>query len=166
MLSQLFLSLLVNYFLKNEVDPNSPYLSINIWKIWLTGYDYVVFEEKKGKPWVEMRRAFAFNGKFIIPTLMEETDKIMSAQKARGADFETGSLMDRARALLPILVPLFVSAFRRADELAIAMESRCYNGGAGRTRMKQLRFKGGDYGALLFGVLLIVGMIGLQVIGL
>ena len=102
----------------------------------------------------------------FIPTLIEETDKIMSAQKARGADFETGSLMDRARALLPILVPLFVSAFRRADELAIAMESRCYNGGAGRTRMKQLKFKGGDYGALAFGVLLIVGMIGLQVIGL
>ena len=102
----------------------------------------------------------------FIPTLIEETDKIMSAQKARGADFETGSLMDRARALLPILVPLFVSAFRRADELAIAMESRCYNGGAGRTRMKQLKFKGGDYGALLFGVLLIGLMIGLQVMGL
>lgn len=102
----------------------------------------------------------------FIPTLIEETDKIMSAQKARGADFETGSLMDRARALLPILVPLFVSAFRRADELAIAMESRCYNGGAGRTRMKQLKFKGGDYVALTFGVLLNVLMIGLQVIGL
>ena len=102
----------------------------------------------------------------FIPTLIEETDKIMSAQKARGADFETGSLMDRARALLPILVPLFVSAFRRADELAIAMESRCYNGGAGRTRMKQLKFKGGDYAALTFGVLLNVLMIGLQVIGL
>ena len=102
----------------------------------------------------------------FIPTLIEETDKIMSAQKARGADFETGSLMDRARALLPILVPLFVSAFRRADELAIAMESRCYNGGAGRTRMKQLKFKGGDYAALTFGVLLNVLMIGLQVMGL
>jgi len=102
----------------------------------------------------------------FIPTLIEETDKIMSAQKARGADFETGSLMDRAKALLPILVPLFVSAFRRADELAIAMESRCYNGGAGRTRMKQLRYQGGDYAALGFGVLLIVLMIGLQVIGL
>ena len=102
----------------------------------------------------------------FIPTLIEETDKIMSAQKARGADFETGSLVDRAKALLPILVPLFISAFRRADELAIAMESRCYNGGAGRTRMKQLRFKGGDYVALIFGVLLNVLMIGLQVIGL
>ena len=102
----------------------------------------------------------------FIPTLIEETDKIMSAQKARGADFETGSLMDRAKALLPILVPLFISAFRRADELAIAMESRCYNGGAGRTRMKQLRYAGRDYLALTFGVLLIVGMVGLQVIGL
>ena len=102
----------------------------------------------------------------FIPTLIEETDKIMSAQKARGADFETGSLLDRAKALLPILVPLFISAFRRADELAIAMESRCYNGGAGRTRMKQLRYEGRDYVALTFGVLLIVAMIGLQVIGL
>ena len=102
----------------------------------------------------------------FIPTLIEETDKIMSAQKARGADFETGSLIDRAKALLPILVPLFISAFRRADELAIAMESRCYNGGAGRTRMKQLRYEARDYMALTFGVLLIVGMIMLQVVGL
>lgn len=102
----------------------------------------------------------------FIPTLIEETDKIMSAQKARGADFETGSLIDRAKALLPILVPLFISAFRRADELAIAMESRCYNGGAGRTRMKQLRYERRDYLALTFGILLIVGMIGLQVVGL
>ncbi|MBP3653835.1 MAG: energy-coupling factor transporter transmembrane protein EcfT [Oscillospiraceae bacterium] len=101
----------------------------------------------------------------FIPTLIEETDKIMSAQKARGADFETGSLIDRAKALLPILVPLFISAFRRADELAIAMESRCYNGGAGRTRMKQLRYERRDYLALVFGVLLIAGMIGLQVVG-
>ena len=102
----------------------------------------------------------------FIPTLIEETDKIMSAQKARGADFETGSLIDRAKALLPILVPLFVSAFRRADELAVAMESRCYNGGAGRTRMKQLRYAGRDYLALGFGLLLMVGMAALQVIGL
>ena len=102
----------------------------------------------------------------FIPTLIEETDKIMSAQKARGADFETGSLIDRAKALLPILVPLFISAFRRADELAIAMESRCYNGGAGRTRMKQLHYETRDYLTLTFGVLLIVGMIALQVVGL
>ncbi len=76
----------------------------------------------------------------FIPTLIEETDKIMSAQKARGADFETGSLFRRAKALIPILVPLFVSSFRRADELAVAMECRCYHGGEGRTKMKQLRY--------------------------
>ena len=87
----------------------------------------------------------------FIPTLIEETDKIMSAQKARGADFETGNLIERAKALLPILVPVFVSAFRRADVLAIAMESRCYHGGEGRTRMKQLRFCTQDFVALILG---------------
>ena len=102
----------------------------------------------------------------FIPTLIEETDKIMSAQKARGADFETGSLMDRAKALLPVLVPLFVSAFRRADELAVAMESRCYHGGEGRTRMKQLIFQGRDYIALSLGVLLLAGIIYLKKWGL
>lgn len=74
----------------------------------------------------------------FIPTLVEETDKIMSAQKARGADMESGGLVKRAKALLPILIPLFVSAFRRAEELALAMECRCYQGGEGRTRMKRL----------------------------
>ena len=102
----------------------------------------------------------------FIPTLIEETDKIMSAQKARGADFETGSLMDRAKALLPVLVPLFVSAFRRADELAVAMESRCYHGGEGRTRMKQLIFQGRDYIALALGILLLAGIIYLKKWGL
>ena len=102
----------------------------------------------------------------FIPTLIEETDKIMSAQKARGADFETGSLMERAKALLPVLVPLFVSAFRRADELAVAMESRCYHGGEGRTRMKQLIFQGRDYIALALGVLLLAGIICLKKWGL
>ncbi len=75
----------------------------------------------------------------FIPTLIEETDKIISAQKARGADMETGGLMQRARALVPILIPLFVGSFRRADELALAMECRCYRGDVGRTRMKQLK---------------------------
>ena len=98
----------------------------------------------------------------FIPTLIEETDKIMSAQKARGADFETGKLMDRAKALLPILVPLFVSAFRRADELAVAMESRCYHGGEGRTRMKVLRLETRDWIALVLGVLFLAGMIVLR----
>ena len=102
----------------------------------------------------------------FIPTLIEETDKIMSAQKARGADFETGSLVKRAKALLPILVPLFVSAFRRADELAIAMESRCYHGGKGRTRMKQLKMQLRDYLALLTGAAFLAGMIVLKKFGL
>ena len=86
----------------------------------------------------------------FIPTLIEETDKIMNAQKARGADFETGSIIQRAKALVPILVPLFISAFRRADELATAMECRCYQGGEGRTKLKLLRFKRGDL--IAFGV--------------
>lgn len=81
----------------------------------------------------------------FIPTLIEETDKIMSAQKARGADLESGGLMQRARALIPILIPLFVSSFRRADELAMAMECRCYRGGEGRTRMKQLTLSFRDW---------------------
>ena len=76
----------------------------------------------------------------FIPTLIEETDKIMSAQKARGADFESGNIIQKAKALIPILVPLFISAFRRADELATAMECRCYHGGEGRTRLKVLKF--------------------------
>ena len=94
----------------------------------------------------------------FIPTLIEETDKIMSAQRARGADFETGNLIQRAKALLPILVPLFVSAFRRADELAVAMESRCYHGGEGRTRMNELHYTGIDYIALLLGAALTAGI--------
>ena len=80
----------------------------------------------------------------FIPTLLEEADKIMKAQKARGADFETGTLIQRARAMLPLLVPLFVSAFRWADELALAMEARCYRGGEHRTRLKVLRFSALD----------------------
>ena len=81
----------------------------------------------------------------FIPTLIEETDKIMSAQKARGADFESGNIFQRAKALVPILVPLFISAFRRADELATAMECRCYHGGEGRTKMKLLRYGRNDF---------------------
>ncbi len=91
----------------------------------------------------------------FIPTLIEETDKIMSAQRARGADFETGGLIAKAKAMLPLLIPLFVSAFRRADELATAMESRCYHGGEGRTRMKQLSMALRDWIALAAGVLLL-----------
>ncbi len=102
----------------------------------------------------------------FIPTLIEETDKIISAQKARGADFETGSIFRRAKALIPILVPLFVSAFRRADELATAMECRCYHGGKGRTKMKVLRFALRDYLALLIGAALLAGVIVLRHFGL
>ena len=95
----------------------------------------------------------------FIPTLVEETDKIMSAQKARGASFDTGKLTERAKALLPLLVPLFVSAFRRADELAVAMECRCYHGGQGRTRMKVLKMYPRDFVALLLWAALLAGMI-------
>ncbi|HIR85048.1 MAG TPA: energy-coupling factor transporter transmembrane protein EcfT [Candidatus Galloscillospira excrementavium] len=98
----------------------------------------------------------------FIPTLIEETDKIMSAQKARGADFDTGNLLQRARALVPLLVPLFISAFRRADELAVAMECRCYHGGEGRTRLRQLKYARRDVIALAGGaaIAVLVGVLG------
>ena len=102
----------------------------------------------------------------FIPTLIEETDKIMSAQKARGADFETGSLMQRVKALVPILVPLFIGAFRRADELATAMECRCYQGGEGRTKMKTLHYKRRDFVAFASGAVLVAGVIVLRSFGL
>ncbi|MBE7005125.1 MAG: energy-coupling factor transporter transmembrane protein EcfT [Ruminococcaceae bacterium] len=95
----------------------------------------------------------------FIPTLIEETDKIMSAQKARGADFESGGLIQRAKALIPLLVPLFVSAFRRADELATAMECRCYHGGEGRTKLHVLRYAGRDYAVLAFYLALAAAII-------
>ena len=91
----------------------------------------------------------------FIPTLIEETDKIMSAQKARGADFESGNIIQKAKALIPILVPLFISAFRRADELATAMECRCYHGGEGRTKLHVLKYERRDYIALILGVLVV-----------
>ncbi len=95
----------------------------------------------------------------FIPTLLEETDKIMKAQIARGADFESGNLISRAKGLVPLLVPLFISSFRRADELAMAMEARCYRGGENRTRMKELKTQGKDYFALSIGTLLIAALI-------
>ena len=101
----------------------------------------------------------------FIPTLIEETDKIMNAQKARGADFETGNLINRAKAMLPLLVPLFVSSFRRADELAMAMEARCYHGGEGRTKMKPLRYGRRDLYAALAFVLLLAVIICLNCLG-
>lgn len=101
----------------------------------------------------------------FIPTLIEETDKIMSAQKARGADFETGSIVRRAKALVPILVPLFISAFRRADELATAMECRLYRGDVGRTRMRKLQvsavdWKCGAISVILFAAVIVLGRSG------
>jgi len=90
----------------------------------------------------------------FIPTLLEEAERIMKAQMARGADFESGNMVKRAKSLVPLLVPLFVSAFRRADDLAMAMEARCYRGGEGRTRMRQFRLHTRDY--LAFGMVLIV----------
>ena len=93
---------------------------------------------------VAMMRSIALR---FIPILLEETDKIMKAQMARGADFESGNLIKRAKALVPLLVPLFVSAFRRANDLAMAMEARCYRGGDGRTKMKPLKYKGRDFAA-------------------
>jgi len=95
----------------------------------------------------------------FIPTLLEETDKIMKAQKSRGADFESGNLIQRAKAMLPLLVPLFLSAFRRADELALAMEARCYRGGNGRTRMKEMRYGRSDAFTALSIALLIAAVV-------
>ena len=96
----------------------------------------------------------------FIPTLVEETDKIMAAQKARGADLESGGLMQRAKALVPILIPLFISAFRRAEELALAMECRCYHGGEGRTRMKQLHLSSIDFTACGVMAVILCALIG------
>ena len=98
----------------------------------------------------------------FIPILLEETDKIMNAQKARGADFETGSLMQRAKALVPLLVPLFVSAFRRADELATAMECRCYHGDEGRTKLNVLHYQTRDYLVLGYYAVLVAAVIALR----
>jgi energy-coupling factor transport system permease protein len=102
----------------------------------------------------------------FIPTLIEEADKIINAQKARGADFETGSIFKRAKALIPLLVPLFISAFRRADELAIAMECRCYRGGEGRTSLRQLKYRSSDLKAMLFSVIVFTAVIVLRVLGI
>ena len=102
----------------------------------------------------------------FIPTLMEETDKIIKAQQARGADFESGNLLQRAKSLIPILVPLFVSSFRIAQDLALAMEARCYHGGPGRTRMNEIRFDNGDAVAAVLIVLFLAVIIGSRFIGI
>ena len=102
----------------------------------------------------------------FIPTLIEETDKIMCAQRARGADFDSGNLIQKAKAMIPILVPLFISAFRRADELATAMECRCYHGGEGRTKLHVLKYEGRDYVALVLGALVLAAVIVLRRFGI
>ena len=95
----------------------------------------------------------------FIPTLMEETDKIIKAQEARGADFESGNLFQRAKSLIPILIPLFISSFRIAQDLALAMEARCYHGGSGRTRMNEIHFAKGDAVAAVLMVLFLAVII-------
>lgn len=99
----------------------------------------------------------------FIPTLLEETDRIISAQKARGADFESGNMVQRIKALMPVLIPLFVSAFRRAEELALAMDCRCYQGGKGRTRLKRLKFARADYLSASVFVVCFAGVILLNI---
>ena len=121
--------------------------------------------KKLGAPVHELAMMMCIALRFI-PTLIEETDKIMSAQKARGADFESGNLLSRAKALIPILVPLFISAFRRADELATAMECRCYHGGDGRTKLHELRYARRDWTAYVLGAIMLVGVVVLRQFGL
>ena len=99
----------------------------------------------------------------FIPILVEETDKIMKAQMARGADFESGNLIRKAKAMVPLLVPLFISAFRRATDLAMAMEARCYRGGEGRTKMKPLHYRAVDRTAYLLYAVYIAAMVGIRV---
>lgn len=100
----------------------------------------------------------------FIPILVEETDKIMKAQMARGADFESGNLIQKAKSMVPLLVPLFISAFRRATDLAMAMEARCYRGGEGRTKMKPLHYNRRDYAAYMIYMIYMAGIIGVKII--
>lgn len=114
--------------------------------------------KKVGVPAHELAMMMTIALRFI-PTLLEETDKIMKAQKSRGADFTTGNIFNRMKAVMPILIPLFISAFRRADELAMAMEARCYHGGIGRTRLKELKFAKLDYLSMGIFVAIIIVLI-------
>lgn len=122
------------------------------------GIEYLLKPLKRiGVPASELAMMMTIALRFI-PTLLEEADKIMKAQKARGADFESGNIVKRAKSLIPLLVPLFISAFRRADDLALAMESRCYRGGEGRTRMHELSFKRRDILALVLTLVFAIGV--------
>lgn len=129
----------------------SSILTLTTTPIHLTdGIEYLLKPFKKiGVPSHEIAMMMTIALRFI-PTLLDETDKIMKAQQARGADFESGGLIQRAKSLIPILVPLFISAFRRADELAMAMEARCYHGDENRTRMKQMKMTTLDYIAMVW----------------
>ena len=116
------------------------------------GIEYILSPLKRfGVPASELAMMMTIALRFI-PTLMEEAEKIMKAQMARGADFESGNIIKRAKNLIPLLVPLFISAFRRADDLALAMESRCYHGGEGRTRLHELKVEVRDYIAITFAI--------------
>lgn len=120
------------------------------------------FLKRVGVPVHEVSMMMSIALRFI-PILVEETDKIMKAQMARGADFETGNLIQKAKAMVPLLVPLFISAFRRATDLAMAMEARCYRGGEGRTKMKPLQYKQRDHEAYMMMALYFVVMIAARV---
>jgi Cobalt transport protein. len=121
--------------------------------------------ERIGVPAHEIAMMMSIALRFI-PTLMEETERIMKAQASRGADFDTGNLIKRIKSFIPVLVPLFVSAFKRADELAEAMEARCYRGSKGRTRLKQIRFTSLDIKACIVGVLFMVLLFGARFVSL
>ena len=128
------------------------------------GIEYILKPFKKiGVPSHEIAMMMSIALRFI-PTLLDETDKIMKAQQARGADFETGNIIQRAKSLIPILVPLFVSAFRRAEELAMAMEARCYHGDENRTRMNEMKFRSKDITAFVLVILYVVLIIVLRIV--
>lgn len=141
----------------------SSVLTLTTTPIQLTdGIEYLLKPFKRiGVPAHEIAMMMTIALRFI-PTLLDETDKIMKAQQARGADFETGGLIQRAKSLIPILVPLFISAFRRAEELAMAMEARCYRGDENRTRMNEMVLVQRDYVAFLVILIYLAGMIGVR----
>ncbi len=122
------------------------------------GIEYLLSPLKRfGVPASELSMMMTIALRFI-PTLLEEADKIMKAQMARGADFESGNIIQKAKSLIPLLVPLFISAFRRADDLALAMESRCYRGGEGRTRLHELEIQKKDIIALILSLIIAIGI--------
>ena len=127
------------------------------------GLEYLLHPLKKiGVPAHEIAMMMTIALRFI-PTLLDETDKIIKAQQARGADFDTGNMMQKAKSMIPILVPLFISAFRRAEELAMAMEARCYHGDENRTRMNVMCMQRRDYQAMVWTALYLCIVVGLRV---